>query len=184
MLHCWNNQHMHAEKSIFESCYVIRDFNCNYTFPIDFAPNRIPFGKKNLWKSFEITNRINQTNLETIFLWKSLESISREIKKTISLWKSLEKKNAVRTDFFIWKNLENIRRRKKNSFPSEVFKILRQKKFFLWKTLEYIKRRKDQKQKKKIQHLEKSGKDQTQKEKNSFFGNVLKNPQLVGSLRV
>ena len=33
-----------TEKYIFKSCQIRTDLDCNYTFPIDLAPNSIPFG--------------------------------------------------------------------------------------------------------------------------------------------
>ena len=37
---------VHTEKYIFESCYIKLNLDCDYIFPIDLAPNRIPFGVK------------------------------------------------------------------------------------------------------------------------------------------
>ena len=33
-----------------ESCYIIKHLGCDYTFPIDSAPNGIPFGAKLIGK--------------------------------------------------------------------------------------------------------------------------------------
>ena len=39
-----------TEQSSSECCYIKTNFDCNYTFPIDSAPNKIPFGAKPIRK--------------------------------------------------------------------------------------------------------------------------------------
>ena len=36
----------------FESCKIKQNFDCNYTFPINLAQNRIPFGAKSIGKVY------------------------------------------------------------------------------------------------------------------------------------
>ena len=41
---------IHTDKSFFELCSIKPNFDCNYTFPIDLAPNEIRFGVKSTRK--------------------------------------------------------------------------------------------------------------------------------------
>ena len=42
----------HTDKSISESCKIRPNFDYNYKFAIDLAPNGIPFGVPNQWKKW------------------------------------------------------------------------------------------------------------------------------------
>ena len=45
------NIHMHTQKKLFGFLLIqTQIFDCNCTFPIDLAPNRIPFAVSNQWE--------------------------------------------------------------------------------------------------------------------------------------
>ena len=45
MHHVWI-AYMHTQESISETCLIKLNLDCNYTYPNDFAPNKIQFGPK------------------------------------------------------------------------------------------------------------------------------------------
>ena len=40
----------YTQECISGYCFINLNLDCNFTFPVDFAPNRVPFGAKSIGK--------------------------------------------------------------------------------------------------------------------------------------